>query len=209
LDVTKQRRIDSLLNADINSDAEREFLRKKILEIFQDSDEGKKVLSDLDKEDEDNPDKKDRKGRRNSDPTSKNNGNKKKGRRSRSYDGDNDSEPYTPKGRNSDEGYDSSSDGKRRKNKKSGSANTETSGVGTDDDLEERNSIEFIDFDSQTDVSPRRKRNNQVGLLNLLIQWYGFLSKICQKITLEILLALYHEIKSIKSIKNCERKVLD
>ena len=74
MDITKQKRIDSLLNASHNSDAEKEYLRKRILEIFQDSEEGKKVLGELDKEDED-ASKEGKKGRRNSDPTSKSKGN--------------------------------------------------------------------------------------------------------------------------------------
>jgi len=60
LDITKQRRIDSLLNADHNTDAEKEYLRKRILEIFQDSEEGKKVLGELDKEDEEEEKNKER-----------------------------------------------------------------------------------------------------------------------------------------------------
>ncbi len=60
MDITKQRRIDSLLNADHNTDAEKEYLRKRILEIFQDSEEGKKVLGELDKEDEEEEKNKER-----------------------------------------------------------------------------------------------------------------------------------------------------
>ena len=83
-----------------------------------------------------------------------------KNKRRRSVDNDSD------RRKNGDEGYDSddvTNDGrknrKKEKSKKSGSANTDTSGVGTEDDVESRNSIEFIDFDGE-DVSPRRKNNN-------------------------------------------------
>lgn len=111
--------------------------------------------------------------RRNSDPGRKESDKSRKDakkQRPSSYDGDERSEPYTPdeersrerkngKKRANDEGYNSDSDrnatrGRKTKNSrgKNGSANTMTSGVGSaDDDIEERNSVEFIDFDSQPD----------------------------------------------------------
>ena len=63
---TRQRRINDLLNVSHNSEAEREYLKKRISDIFQDSEDAQKVLGELDKEDELNG----RKKRRNSDPTS-------------------------------------------------------------------------------------------------------------------------------------------
>ncbi len=57
------------------------------------------------------------------------------------------------KRKNADEGYDSDDGSRKRKSKKTGSANTETSGVGTDDDVESRKSIEFIDYDGQVPIT--------------------------------------------------------
>ena len=62
---TRQRRINDLLNVSHNSEAEREYLKKRISDIFQDSEDAQKVLGDLVKEEELNG----RKKRRNLDPT--------------------------------------------------------------------------------------------------------------------------------------------